>query len=322
LQDIRDAWDLLDDAPKTAPAGSARWIPWAVAAVGVAAAIAIAVIHFTEQPARPESARFQIQAPEGHAFDIYLALSPDGRRLAFTARDQRGVVQLWVRDIESLQARVLPGAEGAWSPFWSPDGRYLAFGVDQLLKKIDLTGGAPQTIAKSEATVGLGAWSSDGTLVFGSRGDGPLRQVPASGGTPAFVTEVINSRTERFHSFPVFLPDGRRFLYLRQSADPDLHGVYVGSLDAAPNQQSLTRVAHATMGPIALTEGPGGHRMLFPRDRNLMLQPFDVRTLTAPGDATVVVEQLGSSGSFSFFTATGRVLAYRTGGAWGGWPTS
>ena len=318
LHDIGDAWDLIDDGTPWTPAAppSRLWVPWAIAAlVLLASTIGLAVLHFTEAPVTPASARFQIAPPPKTGFDIYLALSPDGRRLAFTARDEKGVLQLWVRDLESLEARPLPGTEGAWSPFWSPDSRFLAFAVERTLKKIDVTGGPPQTIGDAAATVGMGAWSPDGAIVFGTRGAGPLRKVPASGGSPENLTSVDASAGETFHAFPFFLPDGRHFLYFRQSLDPEVQGVYAGSLDLAPDQQSRTRLTHATMGPIYTAGGDTG-RLLFLRNATLMAQAFDPASLRVTGEPTPVVERVGSSGSFGYFSASSTdVLAYRTGSA-------
>jgi serine/threonine protein kinase/Tol biopolymer transport system component len=315
LRDIADAWDLIDDAAIPAPVPARRqFLPWALVCVLLVSTIGLAFVHFTEAPAAPPSARFQIEPPPGHSFDIYMALSSDGRRLAFTTRDASGTIHLWVRDLGSLEARRLPGTEGAWSPFWSPDGKYLAFAVDRTLKKIDVSGGPPQTLGTAEAQVGLGAWNSDGTIIFGTRGLGPVRRIAATGGTPTAITAVDSSRGETFHSFPVFLPDGRHFLYIRQSGDAANQGVYIGDLETAPDLQPTRRLALATMGPLALTQGPGGHQILFIRDATLMALAFDVRTLNVSGEPVPVAERIGSAGSFSFFAASGGdVLAYRTG---------
>ena len=108
---------------------------------------------------------------------------------------------------------MLPGTEGAQSAFWSPDSRYLAFGFRNQLKKIDPSGGPPQTLCEVEGPVGSGAWSRDGIILFGRRGVGGLNRVAEAGGAAAPVTEG------GFSSFPSFLPDGRRFLYFRARPD-------------------------------------------------------------------------------------------------------
>jgi Tol biopolymer transport system component len=221
-----------------------------------------------------------------------------------------------VRNLDTLEARQLPGTHDAWSPFWSFDSRQIAFSVDRTLKKIDLSGGPPQTLAESTAIAGMGAWSPQGVIVFGTRGAGPLYRIPASGGIPAALTKVDPSQGEGAQSFPQFLPDGRRFLYFRQSTNPEVQGIYAGSLDLRPEQQSTARIVATTLGNFYVAREPGGERLLFLRNGTLMSQPFDMNALRMTGEPTPVVEQVGGSGSFGFFSASATgVLAYRSGSA-------
>jgi Tol biopolymer transport system component len=314
LQDIRDAWDLIDEpAPAIAAAPMRRqWIPWAVAAMLLAAMIGLAFVHFTESSRPWPTTRFLIAPPANHEFEIYLALSPDGRRLAFTASDE-GRSNLWIRELESLEARMLPGTEGAGSPFWSPDSRHLAFAVGRSLKKIDATGGSPQTIAESPANVGVGAWSPDGVILFGSRGPGPIRRVSASGGPVVEITSLVAGQAT--HSFPVFLPDGRRFLYFAVGSLSDTQGVYVASIDLEPSAQAQVRLVSATHGPMAITTSASGSRLLFVKDATLMAQPFDPVLAQLTGEAILVAQRIGSNGAYAFFSAAADVLAFRTGTA-------
>ena len=213
-----------------------------------------------------------------------------------------------------MEARQLPGTEkAATGPFWSPDSRFIAFGAGTTLKKIEVSGGSPQKIADAPTTVGLGAWNKDGVIVFGTRGLGPLHRVPASGGTPVPISAINESGADRGHSFPVFLPDQKRLLYVRLSARDDVEGVYVRSIDDKPDQDSGTRLLHVTLGPLAVVDHGQGRRLLFIRDGTLMSQSFDADRLQLSGDAQPVAEHVGSAGSFAFFAAGGDVLAYRTG---------
>jgi len=318
LHDIGDAWDLLDDqAARVEPAPSrSSWLPWTLAALFLLSTIALVAMRFMEPFVAPSSVRFQLGPPPKYNFDIYVALSPDGKRLAFTAAGADRVPTLWVRDLELLEARQLPGTEGAWSPFWSPDGKFLAFSVARALKKIDLNGGPPQTIAEVPGDfVGVGSWNRDDVIVFGSRISGPIRRVPAAGGKVEDVTVLDSSRQEATHSFPVFLPDGRRFLYWRGSSRPGFAGVYLGSLDKPADQQDPRLIAAATMGPIGLASGPSGNLLQVFRDGVVLSQTFDVNSAEVSGDLVTLAEHVGSSGSFGFFSVIGDVFVYRTGTA-------
>ncbi len=162
-----------------------------------------------------------------------LALSPDGTQLALVARDSSGRNLLWVRPLNSSVARPLPATENPSLPFWSPDGRSIGFFADGKLKRIDTSGGPAQTIC--DAPVGRGGtWNRDGVIVFTPVSDSPLYRVDAAGGKPTAVTKFNAKRGESSHRWPVFLPDGRRFLYLVASfgVPREGTGICVGSLDA------------------------------------------------------------------------------------------
>jgi Tol biopolymer transport system component len=319
LHDIGDVWDLLDTASPARPDPQGRpWLAWSLVALFAAATAGLAVIHFRETAPARDAVRFQLQAPPSNSFDIYLALSPDGRRLAFTSRDDAGGIRLWVRELDSLVARALPGTEGAWSPFWSPDGQYLAFADGNTLKKIDVKGGPPQSLCRSPMAVGSGTWNRDGVILFGTRGVGSqavLRRVAAAGGTPTPITTLAGERRESFHAFPSFLPDGRHFLYFRQSVDSDRQGFYLGSLDQTPDQQRVDRLVPATVGPAHVIPTPGGSaQLLFLREATLSAQDFDLGRFQPVGEARPIVERVGSAGSFGFFSVSANdVLVYRTG---------
>jgi Tol biopolymer transport system component len=241
-----------------------------------------------------------------------MSLSPDGRRLAFTTSDESRTTHLWVRDLDSIEARRLPGTEGAVGAFWSPDSRSIAFGVGRALMKIDLAGGAKVQITESPGNVGGGAWNRDGVIVFGTFGVGPIRRVSAAGGeTPVTLTPDATTS----HAFPYFLPDGRRFLYFIQSARADVRGIYVGAIDREPSAQDRTRVLPATLGPVTIAYSSSGSRLLFVRDGSLMAQPFDTTSATLTGEPAVIAERIGSTGSRAFVSVTNEVLVYRTGSA-------
>jgi len=328
LRDIGDLDLLMVEAPPTAPSGrgseatsSGKWAAWGVAALGVVAASALAAIHFREpaQPA-PELSRFQIPAPEKSAFNNALLLSPDGRKLAFVTSGEGGN-RLWVRSLDTLQARVVAPWGQNPGPFWSPDSRFIVYQENGKLKKVDVSGGPPISLCDAPLAFGGGAWSPAGVIVFGDRA-GRLMQVPAAGGVPAPLTNLDTARQETAHGFPSFLPEGRHFVYLRQSSEAEKTGIYIGSIDAKPEQQD-TRLLLATSQAAVYTPAPDPREatkglgfLLFLRDGTLMAQPFDARKLALAGEPVPIAEQVGSVPyGYGHFTASDTgALAYRVGG--------
>ena len=206
LPDIGVARLEIDEAaaapePASAPPvarGNPRWWIAAVAALSLALA-AISAIHFRESPPQPVTVRFQILAQKGALFgNDPPVVSPDGRRIAFIdAGASRGFV--WVRSLDSLESHALPGTQGASDPFWSPDSRFLGFFAGGQIKKIDVSGGPPQTLFPIPADYGA-AWGRDGTILFGSRQG--LMRVPQAGGEPVPVTKIDAARHEVSQSGP------------------------------------------------------------------------------------------------------------------------
>jgi eukaryotic-like serine/threonine-protein kinase len=290
-----------------------------VAAVGVASAAAVAFVHFRERPPVDAPIRFEIPPPEATTFDTTGVLSPDGRRLAFGAPGPDGRTILWVRSLDALDARPLPGSEGASpGPFWSPDSRFLAFGVNGLpgrLKKVDAAGGPPQTLCEYNGGFREGAWNAEGVILFGAISTGLLR-VSEAGGPPSPVTRIDASRQEIQHAGPAFLPDGRHFVYHRTSHVPENRGIYLGSIDAMPENQSVTPLLATDSDPVYVpSSGSRDGLLLFLRAGSLLAQAFDGRSQLT-GDAIPIAEDVGSTGSYGWFSASATgSLAFRTGRA-------
>ncbi|HEV3482184.1 MAG TPA: protein kinase [Candidatus Acidoferrales bacterium] len=333
LQAIGDARisleEVLSGAPDPPLAGAAGisapfWrggVPWAVACVAVLAALAY--VHFREKPAASaEPMRFQIPLPEKTALSVTgaFAVSPDGRLLAFAARNSDGALSLWTRSLDSLEARPLLGSESAaniFPPFiWSFDSRYIAFDAGGKLKRIDVSSGATETLCDlSDIAVG-GSWNRDGVIIFGTANGGIMR-VSENGGIASALTTLDSSRSESAHVLPSFLPDGRHFVYLRASGNEEDSGLYIGSLDAKPEQQASKRLVATERGPAYAPslDDPDVGRLLFMRDRALVAQPFDARRLRLMGEPINVAEELRSYAHYGFFSSSANnVLIYRTGG--------
>ena len=301
----------VDSGPSAAPPSPRLRPAWAIAALATLALAALAVVHFREASPEPVAVRFQIPEPEKAYFGPRLALSPDGRRLAFTAAATGGRMMVWVRSLDTLEARALPGTDGddLAALFWSPDSRFIGFWANGKLKKIEASGGPPQTLCDVSTAPG-GTWNRDGVILFG-RNTGGLWRVPADGGTPAPVTTLDTSRQEIFHTWPQFLPDGRHFIYIARSNQPENSAIYAGSLDSKDRKRLVGSSFSAAYAPSPNAEK--GH-LLFLREAALMAQPFDAGRLDLSGEAFPVAEQVGAVLSQAFFSVSGSgAVAYRKG---------
>src|SRR5262249_19703284 len=157
--------------------------------------------------------------------------------------------------------------EAALFPFWSPDSRYIGFFAQGRLKKIDVMGGPPQTLCDANPGYG-GTWNRDNVILFSPSGtSNVIRRVQAAGGQPS---DVI--KTKNFAGFPVFLPDGRHFLYFARAgvaySDP---GIYFASLDGTESRRLLPDLSMAAFAPFA--PGSRSGNILFQRENSLMAQP-------------------------------------------------
>jgi serine/threonine protein kinase/Tol biopolymer transport system component len=314
LRDIGDAWVVLETMPPEAAVQSLPSRPllgaklaWGVAAVLSAALAFLAFVHFRQKaPALARPVRFHIPLPENsHPFPF---LSPDGRKLAFGAGGR-----LWVHFLGSGESRDLAPYEG--TPFWSADSRFIGFPLQGKLKKMDATGGPPQTVADLPGGWGAGAWNQDDVIVFAVAPSPGLFRVPAAGGIPVQIT-VVDSARERSNYWPSFLSDGRHFFYTRSSTNPEKSAIYLGSLDAKPEQQSLQPLVASNWGAIyAPSADPGTGYLLFMRDGTLMAQSFDNRRLELKGQPMPIAEQVADNAGgccFGAFSASANdVLAFR-----------
>ena len=325
LHEIAD-WKLLldEDTALSVPPSTPqrRWLWPATAVVLVVAAAAMGVVMYRANAPAPPEVRSQIPQPEGLTFNpgTQATISPDGRWLAFAALGPDNIARMYIRSIDSLAVRPLPGSEGipvlSPPPFWSYDSQFVVYGAQGKLKKSEITGTPAQTIAD----IGIpfvqgGTWNRDGVIVY-ARNTSYLQQVSSSGGTPAALTTLAPGDVA--HRFPQFLPDGRRFLYLRVTNSPEKTGLYVGSLDAKPDEQSTQ--------PLLLTdrqawwttsEHTGKSYLLLQRDQSLLAQTFDPVTATISGTPVLVADEVGAfvgatAGLWS--VARNGALVYRSGG--------
>jgi Tol biopolymer transport system component len=249
--------------------------------------------YFTRQPIPNETRmmKFSILPPEKSSFG-QIAVSPDGRHLAFTAATG-GNIQLWVRALDSTEARALAGTQGASLPFWSPDSGFIGFFADSRLKKIEVTGGPVQTLCDVVTPFG-GAWSRDGVILIG-QGTSGLFRISAANGEVTKLTTRDTSRQELQHRYPTFLPDGQRFLYSVLSGRKETRGVYLGSLDGTVKRRLLneiTPIKYVAALPGDAASGDGW--LVFVRDGALLARPFDTSRLDFTGEQFSLSEKVGS----------------------------
>ncbi len=324
LRDIGDVWRLLDGA---APSGIAsvngagdaqppqrtQWLWPAIAALFLLCTAALAFVHFREKPPTLLPMKFEVSLPPKTSLNSF-SLSPDGRKLAFSARGPDGRSTLWIRQMDSLEARELPGTEGAaQDPVWSPDSQFIAFLAGGSLKKIDIAAVNPQTLAPY-SPLGTGiTWSQQDVILYSS--GGVVNRVSASGGDTSPVTALDTKRDELADIRPFFLPDGKHFLYYRVMASKEDQGVYVGSLDAKPSEQPSKRLIDSPAGAIYVPSADGGGNLFCLRGESLMAQPFDLGRLELTGRAVQLADRVSTTTYLGLFSAsqTG-MLAYAANG--------
>ena len=310
--------------PTEAPAGAGlqpkvrrRW-PWVVLAAALVAALATGVLWKPTNRPTP-LLRLSVVPPDNLTSNFTGTISPDGRLLALAETQSRTGNLLWVRPLDSLAAQAIPGTEGAYSPFWSPDSRFVGFFARGKLKKIEIGSlssfGSPQDLCDARDGRG-GTWNRDGIIVFAPNIEEGLYQVSATGGAVAPLTALDRSRLETSHWWPYFLPDGRHFLYWVRSSGEDGQGIFVGRLGDKPSSQLKKRViSTATKAVYAAATATSGH-LLFAQERMLMAQPFDLEQLQVTGEPTRLANEMRQGGSnyTGFSVSANGLLAYRGGG--------
>jgi eukaryotic-like serine/threonine-protein kinase len=288
--------------------------PWRERAAWILASVFLMTMAFlaagyNRAPSASEPVRFSVYPPEKAVFSgppnitvpvPQFALSPDGRALVFVANASGADPMIWLRSIDQVTTHPLPGTERAQLPFWSPDGRWVAFFAEGKLKKIPVGGGPVQVLADVADAFG-GSWGADGSIIFGKLSSSIFR-VSSGGGVVTSVTKVDS--IQKAHRWPQFLPDGRHFLFHVQGGDPGHHGVYVGSIDGRIQKflvRSESSAVYALPGYLLYVDGD-----------TLLGQRFDAANLEVKGEPFTIAEHVGRSTGFNIgasVSATG-MLAY------------
>ena len=321
-KDPEDRWQSMRDIvlelrtpiAETAagPSKGVRW-PWAVGAA-VFALTTVVLGWRVRVPAPAPVMRFSVSLPDGAVFTTtevsgptpQIAISPDGRMIAFAATQGQIEPVLYVRTLDSFTAQILPGTEGAAFPFWSADSRLAGFFAKGKLKIIDVYSRTVTVIA--DARAGRGAtWNRNGTILFAEDIGSPLKSVPTAGGAPRLVTTLDAARGEVSHRFPQFLPDGRHFIY-SNIASAGHQGVYIGSLDSATS----TQVLKGKWGSSSVF----GQYLLSAREGLLTAHVLDTDRLTISGKQIRVADQVATnspSGFAAFSASATGTLVYASG---------
>ncbi|HVR39681.1 MAG TPA: protein kinase [Thermoanaerobaculia bacterium] len=312
--DIKLALKMIASTPMPDAIEESRRRAWLLP-VGLAAIVIIAMVIAAAIWLRPRTTvrtyRFTIAPPTGAAFPSLgegggFALSPDGARVAFVATTREGRSFLWLRALDSDDPELLDGTEGAEYPFWSPDNRELAFFADGKLKRMHVPDGPPQTICDAPSARG-GAWSPNGTIVFAPSTKTPLFKIAASGGTPSPITTV--DQRIYSHRWPQFLPDGEHFLFVGQSSDASLQGLYAGSLDSKEIKRIL---------PVPLSFAfAAPHHLFYVRDHLLVRQELDPKRLELSGEPAIISDAMTYFGDRAYVpvaAASDGTVAFRRNG--------
>jgi Tol biopolymer transport system component len=322
LRDVTDARIEIEDA-LSAPAATElpvaiiparplwrRAMPWVAGLLAGALIAGFAVWNLKPTPPKP-LARTVVALPPDDRLVVArtpsIALSPDGTQLAYVAT-RGGNQRIYLRPVDSLEARPVAGTEGAISPFFSPDSQWLGFNVGSKLKKVSISGGAPVDIAD-----GVGAaWGSDGMLVIvpGPRAaqGANLLQVPASGGTPQSLTRLESG--ERVHVWPQILPGGKALVFTAlTSGNPDDAQIVAQSLATGKRKVLVNGGTYARYVP-------SGH-LIYIRSATLLAVPFDLERLETTGPPVAVLEgvQETAVGGGNFSVADNGSLVYIPGNA-------
>jgi Tol biopolymer transport system component len=303
----------LDSARQPA-AGDGRRFPIrravAIAGALIAAALltAAAASYWRDEPRPGMPVRFQVTPPGAVFYTAtasFVSVSPDGTRLAMSSTTRTGTSMIWVRSLDALEFVPIAGSEGGSQPFWSPDGQAVAFFADGRLKSAQLASGAVQAVCDVALTATGGTWHANGTILF-STVRGPIFRVQAAGGTPAEVTTLDAANAERSHLYPLFLPDGKRFLFFAQNEVPANSAIYVHSIEGGSKELVLaggSRFGYVSAGYL-----------VYAREGALVAHAFDARSARVVGDPITArerVDQYAETGNATFAVSGTGVLAYR-----------
>lgn len=278
----------------------------AVAAMAVWMAGAGSIVPFTRN-----TTQFTWSLPQELTLGSEPAVSPDGGRLAFVGLGESGS-QLFIRDLAQLEATPLPGTMGAKQPFWSPDGRAIAFFANGRLMKVPVEGGEPVDLAAAPDARG-GSWSGSGVMVFQPFfRDTGLARVSADGGKAEAATLLDVTTADTAHKWPVFLPDGDHFLYLVLSVDESRRGIYIGSLSQGPATPTVRLFPTVSSVSYVVPEGHDTGLVLSVAGGQIQARSFDPDRRTSTGDPRAIGIAAAETSAYypAMMGASARLMAF------------
>ncbi len=313
LSGTRDETVTITESAVAPTAGWQKYLPYLVGALGLAAGLWALTTTWFAEPSAPDPAaaiEFEIYAPEQMKLVSGVAISPDEEHIVFVARGEDGRTGLWLRRLDSVEARPLGGTTDARYPFWSPDSLQLGFFGNGQLMVTDLISDSPRPIATTSTAINVrgATWGVDDTIVFAPSYTGPLLRVSASGGESEPATRIPADGSLGTHRFPEFLPDGRHFVFYASGGTGTEPGALylgeLGSLDAVELGPSSSRAIFANPD-----------RLLYVRGEALVAQQLDLGSLQLQGEPTslgiTLPGSLSVSGFRSLSVSSSGILAHR-----------
>jgi Tol biopolymer transport system component len=264
-------------------------MPWLVLAALALAAVAATGWWMASRPVPMTRMQFALAVPDEMSVS-HMALSNDGKMLAFISPEENtGLPMLYLQRIGSASVTLLPGTENASFPFWSPDGSHVAYFANGKLQKMSIAGGTPQVLANVLAGRG-GAWGSQNIILFVPDTSTGLWRVNSDGTDAREITHefMLQHKEQQTHRWPLFLPDGKRFLYwagnFANVKDDKVSGIYLSSLDNKDQKQVL--LCHSSFGYDA-------HNLYYADDQHeLVSVNFDPSSGKVSGSVAPVANQI------------------------------